>query len=260
VEEQQTLSLDEANELVLEHRGWAESIARSVARSWDLDWQSDGLDGAAMEALIFCSRRFTPGRGVPFRGYARRRIHEASTEAARKSKGWAKRTNAKISGEARELSNKLLDVFSDLRSGEIRGDSSAENDGESLRSGVRELLVGAALIAAGQTSPDAQPDELTDFKKMVSEVADLEPVHQEILWKLYWDDLSMRGLATLWETDELNVIREHQAILQHLARGFNPGNKTKKALKVRPGLKDISIRYSKDFGSGAFARAMQGEQ
>ncbi|MCB0333257.1 MAG: hypothetical protein KDD55_07135, partial [Bdellovibrionales bacterium] len=63
-----TLSLDEANELVLEHRGWAESIARSVARAWNLDWQMDGLDGAAMEALIFCSRRYSPDRGVPFRG------------------------------------------------------------------------------------------------------------------------------------------------------------------------------------------------
>src|SRR5262245_28432393 len=84
------LSIEEADQLVLEHQGWAESIARSVARAWNMDWRLDGLDGAAMEALIFCARRFDPARGVPFRGYARKRIHEASTDAARKSRGWRK--------------------------------------------------------------------------------------------------------------------------------------------------------------------------
>jgi len=69
--ESQRLSQEEANNLVVEHHGWAESIARSVARAWNLDWRLDGLDGAAMEALIFCSRRFDPGRGIPFKGYAR---------------------------------------------------------------------------------------------------------------------------------------------------------------------------------------------
>ena len=96
-----SLSEEEANELVVEHMGWAESIARAVARGWNLDWKLDGLDGAAMEALIFCSRRYDPERGIPFKGYARKRIHEASTDAARKTKGWTRTSSSKKNKEAK---------------------------------------------------------------------------------------------------------------------------------------------------------------
>jgi hypothetical protein len=43
----QVLSEEDANALVIEHQGWAESIARAVARGWNMDWRLDGLDGAA---------------------------------------------------------------------------------------------------------------------------------------------------------------------------------------------------------------------
>ena len=46
------------NRLVQEHMGWATSIAKAVARAWNMDWQLDGLDGGAYEALLFCARRF----------------------------------------------------------------------------------------------------------------------------------------------------------------------------------------------------------
>lgn len=99
--------------LVEEHAGWAEAIARSVARAWNLDWQLDGLDGGAYEALLFCSRRFDPQLGVPFRAYARKRIHEATTEEARKSKSWQRGVGANTQAEqdAREISYKLFDLF-----------------------------------------------------------------------------------------------------------------------------------------------------
>lgn len=115
------LSPAEIENLVVEHQGWAESIARSVARAWNMDWRSDGLDGAAMEALIFCARRFDPARGVPFKGYARRRIHEASTEEARKSRNWKLGigSNAKTDHRAREVSAQLLEIFPEIRDGHI---------------------------------------------------------------------------------------------------------------------------------------------
>jgi len=71
-----------------DNRDWAMSIAKSVARAWNLNWQTDGLDGGAYEALLFCAKRFDPTLGVPFRAYARRRIHEACTAEARESKDW----------------------------------------------------------------------------------------------------------------------------------------------------------------------------
>ena len=99
--------------LIEDHMGWATSIAKSVARAWNMDWQLDGLDGGAYEGLLFCARRFDPARGVPFRGYARRRIHEACTEEARKSKEWQRGTGSQSEEEveARELSPSYLMRF-----------------------------------------------------------------------------------------------------------------------------------------------------
>jgi DNA-directed RNA polymerase specialized sigma subunit len=252
MEEFKRLTEDEANDLVLEHRGWAESIARSVARAWNMDWQLDGLDGAAMEALIFCSRRFQPARGVPFKGYARKRIHEASTEAARKSRGWKRGLSggSKADQASREISAELFNVFPELREGQL---PIAEEGGDDMRSAVRQLLVGASIIAAKQGMTEVLPDELIDYKRMVAKIAILEPVHQTILWKTYWEGLSMRTLATEWETDELNVIREHKVLLAFLLKSLST-NKGDQIPKVRPGLRDVAEKLKNNNDSGPFSR------
>jgi RNA polymerase sigma factor (sigma-70 family) len=250
------LSLEEANQLVLEHQGWAESIARSVARSWNMDWRLDGLDGAAMEALIFCARRFQPARGVPFRGYARKRIHEASTDAARKSRGWKRGSVSSAEHQAREISAELFNVFPELRVGELpSGDDYGEGE-DGARSAIRELLVGASIIAYKQGMMSDQPDEQIDYKRMVEYVADLDPVHQVMVWKLYWEGLSMRSLATEWEIDELNVIREHKVLLAFLAKSFAKGKPVQKP-KVRPGLKEVALNLKRAEPSGPFTKILR---
>lgn len=247
------ISIEEANLLVEEHKGWAESIIRSVARAWSLDWQLDGLDGAGMEALIFCARRFQPGRSVPFRGYARRRIHEAASEAARRCRGW-KRASASLSPEkrrAREVAVGLLNVFPELRDGEVPVDA-----GGDMRGTVRQLLMGAALLGSTDTADMASPDELVDFKKMVSIIKTYEEIHQLLLWKVYWEGFSLRKVAAEWETDGLNVIREHKSLLGHLykslavSKSVVPQHKptTLPKLvrpKVRPGLRSVMTKLKK---------------
>lgn len=252
--EYRTISIEEADALVLEYRGWAESIARSVARAWNMDWQLDGLDGAAMEALIFCARRFQPDRGVPFKGYARKRIHEASTEAARKSRGWKRGlgTQSKEEHAAREISAELFNVFPELREGQL---PVGEDGGDDMRSAVRQLLVGASIAAAKQGITENLPDDLLDYKRMIVEIASLEPVHQMILWKTYWEGSSMRTVATEWETDELNVIREHKVLLVYLQKSLSK-TKDNKIPKVRPGLKDISLRMKKENIGGPFTKIL----
>ena len=250
------LTIEEANALVMEHHGWAESIARSVARSWNMDWRLDGLDGAAMEALIFCARRFQPGRGVPFRGYARKRIHEASTEAARRSRGWKRGSVSNAEQRAREISAELFNVFPELRVGELpSGDDYGEGE-DGTRSAVRELLVGASIIAFKQGMLSDQPDEQIDYKRMVEYVSDLEPVHQVMVWKLYWEGSSMRSLATEWEIDELNVIREHKVLLVFLSKSFAKGKPAQRP-KVRPGLKAVSIKLRKTEPIGPFSKLLK---
>jgi hypothetical protein len=250
-----TLSEEQANELVVEYQGWAESIARAVARGWNMDWRLDGLDGAAMEALIFCSRRFDPTRGIPFKGYARKRIHEAATDAARKSKGWSRGVTNKSSAEAkaRQLSAELYGVFPELREGRLPvSESSGSEDGD-MRSAVRELLVGASIVASRQAvSEDPLPDELVDYKRMVGVMAVLEPVHQWLLYRVYWDGLSLRTVATEWETDGLNVMREHKVLLSFLQKSMAAG-KPAPAPKVRPGLKPLIIKLKREGSKGPFS-------
>lgn len=257
--ESSRLSEEDANNLVVEHHGWAESIARSVARAWNLDWRLDGLDGAAMEALIFCSRRFDPERGIPFRGYARRRIHEASTDAARKSKGWNRSMANKSAAEvrARELSAELYGVFPDLRDGRLPVHETSGNDDGDCRAAIRELLIGASLVATKQAiATGPLPDELMDYKRVVSVMASLEPVHQWLLYKVYWDGTSLRTVASEWETDGLNVMREHKVLMAYLQKSLAQGRPAPTP-KVRPGLKPLVTKLKTEGGKGPFTDVLR---
>jgi hypothetical protein len=245
--------------LVTENLGWAESIARSVARSWNLDWQQDGLDGAAFEAILFCARRYEPGRGVPFRAYARRRIHEAATEAARKTKAWGRGETGtgtplnKHEQEARELSSQLLNLYPELRDGEM---PLIGEGGDDARSAIRGLLVSASLLAAGSSAEDGFGEEALDAKRMVQAMVPLDVVHQEMMWKLYWEGTSMRGLADEWKVDELNIVREHKALLGFLQKVFStPSTKSVgEPPRVRPGLKEVSATLKRQKADSPFAR------
>lgn len=255
-----TISEESIAMLVEEHRGWAESIARSVARAWSMDWREDGLDGAALEALLFCARRYDPLRGVPFRGYARKRIHEASSDEARRSKSWktGRAGNVQPNEKAREISARLLDVFPELREGQLaieESESTAADGG--LRGAVRSLLVGASILAVQSDLAHAQPDDIMDYKKMIELLADLEPIHQAIIWKTYWEGISLRGVADEWSTDELNVMREHKILVQHLLKGMMK-NKRLEPPKVRPGLRPVALKNKRELAPGQFSIIIKG--
>ncbi len=250
----QPLSEEVVVQLVEEHRGWAESIARCVARAWDMDWRNDGLDGAAMEALIYCARRFDPARGVPFKGYARRRIHEASTEEARKSKKWRRRSVGGGSIDAREVSAQLYEVFPELREEQLPLSDTGSDD---ARGAIRSLLMGASLIVTRHELNQSSPDDALDVKRMVKVLANLEPLHQALLWRTYWEDRSLRALAEEWETDELNIIREHKAILHALQKGMSEGKSFQRP-RIRPALRDLALKLKRKSPEGPFSEMMKG--
>lgn len=250
------VSTEEANELTLEYKSWAESIAKSVARGWHLDWQADGLDGAALEALIFCARRFDSSMGVPFKSYARKRIHEAATEAAKKSKSWQKdaRESKRTKRLARAISAELFNLFPQLHSGTLP----SENEGEeSVRVGIQQLLISACLISTKHGVQSNTPDETIEFKNLATELSEMEPLHQQIMWMAYWEGYSLRNIADEWHTDELNVIREHKAILEYLQKTIGSG-KSVAAPRLRPGLQESSLLQKKDKRYGIFAKNIGG--
>lgn len=254
-------SEDLVAKLVEEHMGWATSIAKSVARAWNMDWQLDGLDGGAYEALLFCARRFDPTRGIPFRGYARRRIHEACTEEARKSKTWQLGTGSDTDAdrEAREISLRLFDVFPELREGLLPA-SADEGEGEgTMRSSIRQLLAGASLIAAFQESTSDNPELAVEYKRLIEMLAQLEPVHQAIIWAVYYKGQSMRALAEEWKIDDLSVIREHKEILAALSSQLEaPRTSALKKLKIRRGLRTIAQQLRRQKDDGPFTGFLQG--
>jgi DNA-directed RNA polymerase specialized sigma subunit len=249
-----TLSREEADQLVLDNKNWAEGVAKSVARAWNLDWQSDGLDGAALEALIFCARRYDPNRAIPFRGYARKRIHEAACEAARKSKTWLQKTTEAaltVEERARDLSYEIVKLFPELRDGDLPGGEDSHEGEYDTRAGIRSLLIGATMAAASQSAANGSPEELYDFKKIVEVLSHLEPIHQEIMWKIYWEGDSMRTIASGWETDELNVIREHKVLITYLYKSINT-NRVVDIPRVRPGLKSLAVKVNQTAKGGLF--------
>lgn len=253
------LSEEDANALVVEHLGWAESIARSVARAWNLDWKLDGLDGAAMEALLFCSRRFDPTRGIPFKGYARKRIHESSTDAARKTKGWTRTSSSGSNKEikAQKLAMELYGIFPELRTGSLPSNEGHASGDSGARAAIRELLVGASILATKEAiAEDPLPDELMDYRRMVSVMASLEPTHQWLLYKVYWDGASLRTVASEWETDNLNVMREHKVLLVYLQKSLALG-KAVAIPKVRPGLRHRADGFQNEGSSGPFSDVLR---
>ncbi len=249
-------SAELVEQLVTEHAGWASAIARSVARAWNLDWQLDGLDGGAYEALVFCARRFDPALGVPFRAYARRRIHEASTEEARNSKSWKKSVGANTEEDqaSREISASLFQIYPELREGLLPiSEATAENE-DSMRSSIRQLLASASVLATlREMNNDAE--NVVDYRKMLECVALLEPVHQAILWEMYWQGKSMRNLAEEWKIDELNIVREHKAILEYICDRISKKIKSgEQRLKVRPGLRMIAQLLKRNKSTPPFSR------
>lgn len=247
--------------LVEENMGWATSIAKSVARAWNLDWQLDGLDGGAYEALLFCARRFDPERGVPFRAYARRRIHEASTQEARKSKSWqvGVGSGTPAEQEAREVSARLFEIFPELRDGMLPAQDSEGGGGgggdDSFRSSVRQMLAGASLIAAFRDAGMQNPESAVEYKALLNVMSALEPVHQAIVWAVYWQGQSMRSLAEEWQIDDLSVIREHKEILEHLCTQIELGRNAKpKPLKVRRGLRSVALQLRRNKDLGPFSQ------
>lgn len=243
------------NLLVQDHMGWAEAIARNVARAWSLDWQLDGLDGGAFEGLLFCARRYDPERGIPFRGYARKRIHEASTEQARISKSWKRSLSADTEGEqnAREISLRLFDIYPELRLGKLPTSDSGDSN-EAFRNAIKQMLTSATVLMSSTERQSDNPETIAEYKELLGSIADMAPVHQNILWEVYYEGKSMRGVAEEWGLDELAVIREHREIISFMSALFSEKRPTKKTLKIRPGLRDLNAKFLSSNQPAPFSR------
>ena len=145
-----------------------------------------------------------------------------------------------------------------MREGRLPIREGSGNDDGDMRSAIRELLVGASVVATRQAiANDPLPDDLLDYKRMVGVMAALEPLHQWLLYRVYWDGLSLRTIATEWDTDGLNVMREHKVLIAYLQKSLAMG-KPAPVPKVRPGLKTLIARFKQPNSKGPFTDVIKG--
>ena len=148
----------------------------------------------------------------------------------------------------------MLHVFPELRGGELPIDDEGSGD---ARNAIRQLLIGASLVAAKQGMATALPDENLDYKRMIEGIAAMESVHQHLLWKVYWEGVSLRTLASEWDTDGLNVIREHKTVIDYLHKQLSLGKHNLTIPKVRPGLRDKAKEFKASGDPGPFSMLME---
>ena len=91
---------------------------------------------------------------------------------------------------------------------------------------------------------------------MICAIALLEVIHQQLLWSIYWEGLSLRSLADEWQTDELNVIREHKILLEWLTK-YSKNSKKVLLPKIRPGLRPIALKMKKNNVVGKFTELVK---
>jgi hypothetical protein len=116
------------------------------------------------------------------------------------------------------------------------------------------------VIATKQAAAEGPlPDELIDYRRMVTVMAALEPTHQWLLYRVYWDGISLRNVAVEWETDGLNVMREHKVLLLYLQKSMALGKPAVKP-KVRPGLKPLVMKFQKEGSKGPFSEVLRSPQ
>ena len=148
----------------------------------------------------------------------------------------------------------MFNIFPELRVGQLPayGDSE-EGEDSGTRIAIQQLLVGASIIAARQGLASATPAELIDYKSMIEIMTRLDPFHQLLIFKIYWEGESLRSIANEWRTDELNVIREHKILLEYIQKSITRGKEITPP-RIRPGLQEISIKLKRKETVGVFSR------
>lgn len=203
------------NELLVEHRGIAEAIARRFANRGE---PLEDLEQVAMLGLVKAIERFDPQRGIPFAGFAvptitgelRRHFRDAT---------WA----VKVSRRAKDLHVRLHRLVGELTSAHGRPPTPAEL-AEALEVSLDDVLdtldAGAAyrttstdtadgLSAAGRslqrsTDPGLSVEDRVLLQEMLAELPERE---QTIVGLRFFEDLSQSEIAERVGTSQVHVSR-----------------------------------------------------
>lgn len=188
-------------------------LVRSEIRKAHLrpDLRED-LRGVAYEALVRAARRFDPARGIPFRAFARQRIHWALVDYQRREDRAYRR--------AKRASQKVerLSALQNLSPSGL-GSECADNPLLAAKERARVLEMEKWVSALHEELPAAPRREPRDAKtKAVLEhlLRALNPEERMLLSALYREGISLSQYARRLGISHSTASRRHAAVLRRL--------------------------------------------
>jgi RNA polymerase sigma factor for flagellar operon FliA len=157
-----------ARALVEQHLGLAQRIARGRVARMPASVELDDVLGHAVLGLCDAAARFSPAKGVPFAGYAARRIDGAITDMARGSDHLSRRERRQVREGVAVAQRSAPEFFVD-------GGETLVADGEQVA--VGEMHDRDALAAAVRGAVAKLPERL---RLVVSLYCEREMTYREI--------------------------------------------------------------------------------
>ncbi len=236
-EEVEKNSEEEQEKLVLAHMEDVKLIARSIQRRLPASVQLDDLMQAGSIGLIDAARRFSPGRNLPFRQYARIRITGAIFDSLREL-DWATRhfrtRQQKLDNATRALESSLgrkpgseevaesmgmdLNTFFEFAQAvQNRQEVDFEPPEDSESRGVRETVADDP-----ETRPDAichQNESRTELRRMIAQLPQDEA---NVLILYYFKEWTMARIARSIGKTESRVSQIHSKAVERLRDHLGP--------------------------------------
>ena len=198
---------------------YARRIAARHVRRGAGDVEFNELSQLAATGLLEAIDRFDPDRGVPFRGYAGRRISGAILSGV-----------AKLSELREQISFRNRVRAERLRSLSEGGDAdlSAAAAMEALADMAIGLALGMMLDGSGMVAAENEPDRRSNafeslawrqaVARVVDAVAELPERQAAIIRGHYFEGVDFERLATLFGVSKGRVSQLHRAALESLRR------------------------------------------
>ena len=234
---QDSLSLEEQQELVVAHLEDVKQVARSIMRRLPPSVQLDDLIQAGSIGLVDAARRFGPGRNLPFRQYARIRITGAIFDSLREL-DWASRyfrtRQQKLDNATRDLEGRLgrrptSDELADFMGMDLNTyyefalavQELQEVDFEPPEDGER-ISIQDSIADDPEARPDAVCHRNESSRQLQEFIAQLPRDEAAVLNLYYFKDWTMARIAKSIAKTESRVSQIHAKALVHLRDLLGP--------------------------------------
>lgn len=222
-------------ELILFYLPLVELLAKRIARSTGARWEDLRQDGAI--GLIKAIARFYPGRGVPFRFFAKRYILGAIFDSSEITHDMARRQH-EILSKVRKTRDELMQTLQRPPTIEEVAEEAGLNTEQ-----IRNAIDAGGVAFAGSLPDDEDPSapgliESPRPERVISlleALATLTPREQEIMNLYYWEDQPPEEIARKLGLSVANVTKIRQRAIGKLRKRLDVKRKGEQDEDKRPG-------------------------